>query len=93
MSEKIRALDTKSEILTERRGNAGLITLNRPKALNALSLAMVRELLATLRTWRDDPAVHLWRFAAATKPEGPARRKLFSVAFVRVETFDFFIRP
>lgn len=71
MSEKIRALDTKSEILTERRGNAGLITLNRPKALNALSLAMVRELLATLRTWRDDPAVHLVAIRGSNKTGRP----------------------
>lgn len=45
------------DVLAERRGHVGLITLNRPKALNALSLSMVRELLATLRAWRDDPAV------------------------------------
>ena len=45
------------DVLAERRGSVGLITLNRPKALNALSLQMVRELLATLRAWRDDPAV------------------------------------
>lgn len=44
-------------VLAERRGRVGLITLNRPKALNALSLPMVRELLATLQAWRDDPAV------------------------------------
>jgi enoyl-CoA hydratase/carnithine racemase len=38
-------------------GGVGLITMNRPKALNALSLPMVQALLATLRAWRDDPAV------------------------------------
>lgn len=46
-----------SEILTEVRGRVGFITLNRPKALNALSLSMVRELAATLTAWRDDAAV------------------------------------
>ncbi|WP_101048139.1 enoyl-CoA hydratase/isomerase family protein [Macromonas nakdongensis] len=35
----------------------GLLTLNRPKALNALSLPMVRALAAVLTAWRDDPAV------------------------------------
>ncbi|MDB5928934.1 MAG: Enoyl-CoA hydratase/isomerase [Polaromonas sp.] len=45
------------DVLAERRGSAGLITLNRPKALNALSLEMVRELLRILRAWRDDPEV------------------------------------
>ena len=74
MSEKIRALDTKdtkSEIIAERRGNAGLITLNRPKALNALSLAMVHELLATLLAWRDDPAVHLVAIRGSNKTGRP----------------------
>ncbi len=46
-----------SDVLVERHASVGLITLNRPKALNALSLPMVRELLATLQAWRDDPTV------------------------------------
>ena len=45
------------EILIETRNNLGLITLNRPKALNALSLGMVRQITATLLAWRDDAAV------------------------------------
>lgn len=35
----------------------GLLTLNRPKALNALSLPMIRALTEALLTWRDDPAI------------------------------------
>jgi enoyl-CoA hydratase len=46
-----------SEVIAEVRGTAGLITLNRPKALNALSLDMIRELTAALLAWRDDPRV------------------------------------
>ena len=46
-----------AEVQTTVAGGMGLITLNRPKALNALSLPMVRALLAILRVWRDDPAV------------------------------------
>ena len=46
-----------SDVVTEVRGGTGLITLNRPKALNALSLDMVRDLAAALLAWRDDPAV------------------------------------
>ena len=39
--------------------SAGLacITLDRPRALNALSLAMIRSMTAALQAWRDDPAV------------------------------------
>ena len=35
----------------------GIITLDRPAALNSLSLAMVRDLTAVLRAWRLDPAI------------------------------------
>jgi len=48
---------TEDSVLTELRGRVGCITLNRPKALNALSLAMIRDLTAALRRWRDDPLV------------------------------------
>ncbi|HET6827456.1 MAG TPA: enoyl-CoA hydratase/isomerase family protein, partial [Ramlibacter sp.] len=46
------------EISSEVRAGIGLVTLNRPKALNALSLPMIRALWAVLSAWRDDPAVH-----------------------------------
>ncbi|HVE51752.1 MAG TPA: enoyl-CoA hydratase/isomerase family protein [Ramlibacter sp.] len=46
-----------SHIRTEVRGSAGLVTLDRPKALNALSLDMIRDLAATLLAWRDDPRI------------------------------------
>jgi enoyl-CoA hydratase len=46
-----------SDILFERRGAAGLITLNRPQALNAVSLAMVRALAKQLAEWEADAAV------------------------------------
>ncbi len=49
------ALD--AEALVERRGGAGVIVLNRPKALNALTLAMVRTMAAALDDWERDPAV------------------------------------
>ena len=45
------------EIIAEVRGKLGMITLNRPRALNALSLGMVRDLLATLLDWQKNPAV------------------------------------
>jgi enoyl-CoA hydratase len=44
-------------VLAERRGAIGLITLNRPGALNALSLPMVRDLTSLLLHWRDDAQV------------------------------------
>jgi enoyl-CoA hydratase/carnithine racemase len=47
-----------SLVLTDVIGGLGVITLNRPKALNALSLEMVRELTIVLRGWAHDPTVH-----------------------------------
>lgn len=45
------------EILCEVRGAAGMVLLDRPKALNALNLPMVRELARALDAWEKDPAV------------------------------------
>ena len=49
--------ETTALVLTEVRGRIGCITLNRARALNALSLEMVRELMAALLQWQDDPQV------------------------------------
>lgn len=47
------------DILIRVEGRAGCITLNRPKALNALTWEMCRAISAALAAWRDDPAVAL----------------------------------
>ena len=47
------------EIAFERQGRAGIVTLTRPKALNALTQRMVSALAAALDAWRDDAAVEL----------------------------------
>src|SRR5262245_21395583 len=44
-----------SDIIARIDGAAGRITLNRPKALNALNYAMVRAITAVLAEWGDDP--------------------------------------
>src|SRR5436305_9861519 len=46
-----------TDILFERRGAAGIVTLNRPKALNAVTHEMVRALARQLRRWESDAAV------------------------------------
>ncbi|MCC7048971.1 MAG: enoyl-CoA hydratase/isomerase family protein [Alphaproteobacteria bacterium] len=45
------------DILFECRGAIGLVTLNRPKALNALTLPMIRAFARQLDAWENDPAV------------------------------------
>lgn len=44
-------------ILVETQGRVGIITLNRPKALNALSPGLIRELNAALDAFETDRAV------------------------------------
>lgn len=46
-----------SEILFEVKDGLGLITLNRPKALNALTHGMILELEKVLPGWEKDPAI------------------------------------
>uniref|UniRef100_A0A674MW63 3-hydroxyisobutyryl-CoA hydrolase n=1 Tax=Takifugu rubripes TaxID=31033 RepID=A0A674MW63_TAKRU len=42
------------EVLLEKVGCAGVITLNRPKFLNALTLNMTRQIYPQLKKWEDD---------------------------------------
>src|ERR1700712_3259386 len=44
-------------ILLERRGRVALVTLNRPKALNALNTQLMRELTGALAELDRDPDV------------------------------------
>ncbi len=44
-------------IKTEIRGTTGIITLDRPSALNSLTLEMVRAMTSALLAWRNDAAV------------------------------------
>jgi enoyl-CoA hydratase len=48
-----------AEIIFEKRGRAGIVTLNRPKALNALTRTMVTLMHPQLAAWAVDPAVAL----------------------------------
>ena len=59
-----------SEVLSQVKGQVGFITLNRPRALNALSLGMVRELMGTLLAWQRDDKVLAVAIRGSNK-EGP----------------------
>lgn len=45
------------EILFEQQGPVGLITLNRPKALNALTHGMVVAMQAQMKAWESDASI------------------------------------
>jgi len=59
-----------AEVLSEVRGQVGFITLNRPRALNALSLGMVRDLMGILLAWQNDARVLAVAIRGSNK-EGP----------------------
>ncbi len=44
-------------VLVERRGAAGVLSLNRPRALHALNPEMIALMAGALLAWRDDPLV------------------------------------
>jgi enoyl-CoA hydratase len=46
-----------SDVLTKVDGHTGVISLNRPAAIHALTLDMVHAMAKALLAWRDDPAV------------------------------------
>ena len=56
-----------SYILSERRGAVGLVTLNRPQALNALSEALLEQLMEALQVFDADEAVNVMVLAGSQK--------------------------
>ena len=53
-----------AQLEVSRRDHLGIITLNRPEALNALNLEMVQAITAALAQWHDDDAIRTVLFAA-----------------------------
>ncbi|HEY0123840.1 MAG TPA: enoyl-CoA hydratase/isomerase family protein [Rhizobium sp.] len=50
-------MDSTDEVIIERRGSVGLIRLNRPKALNSLTLPMIRAIATVLDDFAIDPSI------------------------------------
>lgn len=59
-----------SEVLVRTEGKAGFLSLNRPKAIHALTLPMVHAMTAALLQWRNDPNVEAVIIDHATAPDG-----------------------
>ncbi|XP_059173608.1 3-hydroxyisobutyryl-CoA hydrolase, mitochondrial-like [Physella acuta] len=53
MTERAHYVD--SDLLVQCQGHVKHVTLNRPHALNALNLSMVRDLTSNLLYWKNDP--------------------------------------
>ncbi|MDC8785211.1 enoyl-CoA hydratase/isomerase family protein [Roseateles koreensis] len=70
-SALIPALQSEGQILATVNGCLGVITLNRPEALNALSLGMVRDLSALFKAWTNAPEIEAVVLMAAGRPGKP----------------------
>jgi enoyl-CoA hydratase len=55
-----------AEISTNIEGAAGIVTLNRPRALNALTAAMRAQIAAAFAAWTRDPQVYAGVIVSAT---------------------------
>ncbi|XP_031460284.1 3-hydroxyisobutyryl-CoA hydrolase, mitochondrial isoform X1 [Phasianus colchicus] len=51
--------DSAADVLLQKKGGAGIITLNRPKVLNALSLRMIQQIYPQIKAWEQDPETFL----------------------------------
>jgi enoyl-CoA hydratase/carnithine racemase len=71
MSDPIPPLVSDGQILAEVNGCLGLITLNRPQALNALSLAMIRDMTAVLQHWAVRPEIQAVAVLGAARDGKP----------------------
>ncbi len=55
----MNAVTAEPDLIVRREGAAGVLRLNRPKALNALTLEMTREIVVAIKAFEADPAVGL----------------------------------
>ena len=65
-----KATSDADELIVERVGQVGSITLNRPRVLNVLTPVMVDGLNATLKAWAGDAAIKAVVIRGATRDDG-----------------------
>ena len=77
-------------ILTETRGRVALITLNRPEALNALSTALIGELVAAVEAFDRDDGIGAMVIAGSEKAfaAGADIKEMGSLTFVEAYLGD-----
>ncbi|MDP3896523.1 MAG: enoyl-CoA hydratase [Mesorhizobium sp.] len=79
-------------ILVETRDKVGLITLNRPKALNALNTTMLKDVVDALQAFEADPAIGAIVITGSDKAfaAGADIREMQSKTYIEVYLGDFF---
>ncbi|XP_023384577.1 3-hydroxyisobutyryl-CoA hydrolase, mitochondrial isoform X5 [Pteropus vampyrus] len=85
-----------AEVLLERKGCAGVITLNRPRFLNALNFNMVKDIYPQLKKWEQDPEIFLIIIKGAGEKAfcagGDIRAVVEAVKLAPKKAHDFFRR-
>ncbi|MGV8918872.1 MAG: enoyl-CoA hydratase [Pseudomonas sp.] len=79
-------------ILVERRERVGLITLHRPKSLNALSVGMSREVVAALRSFDNDDNIGAMVIVGSPRAfaAGADIEEMADKTFVELQQHDVF---
>jgi enoyl-CoA hydratase len=80
-------------IIVETRGKVGLVTLNRPKALNALNSAVLAEVLAAMQTFEANPRIGAMVITGSEKAfaAGADIKEMQSKSYVDAYLEDFFV--
>lgn len=80
-------------IITETRGKVGLITLNRPKALNALNSQVLAELVAAVKDFSADAGVGAMIVTGSEKAfaAGADIKEMQAISYVDAYSQDFFV--
>src|SRR6478736_4988171 len=81
-------------ILVEREGRVGIITLNRPKALNALNGQVMDEVIAAAKELDDDPGIGAIVITGSEKAfaAGADIKEMAGLSFADVFGSDFFAK-
>ena len=80
-------------IITETRGKVGLITLNRPKALNALNSQILAELVSAVNGFGADPGIGAMVVTGSDKAfaAGADIKEMQAISYVDAYSQDFFV--
>ena len=79
-------------IIVEKRGKVGLITLNRPKALNALNSRVLKEIVAALGAFDADPGIGAIVITGSEKAfaAGADIKEMQAKSYIEAYMEDFF---
>ena len=84
-------MTTEELVVSERDGAVGIVTLNRPKALNALNTALVDQAVEALRAFDADPEIGCMILTGSPKAfaAGADIKEMASLTFGSAFTQDF----